>query len=476
MTSLDLLALLPIILPGLGAVVALLVGSFVPRHGLIAAITAGAMAAGVLATFAVMPLVPHVIMGQLALDGRALFFWLLILGAALVVAGLAFPFLAQRRVRGEAHHREFHVLLVLATVGAMVLAAASHFAAMFIGLELLSLCLFGLLAYEAEHGRALEAGMKYLVLSAASSALLLFGLALLYTAGGSLSLHDLPMDTAGAQRPYVLGGMALVLVGMGFKLSLVPFHMWAPDVYEGAPAPVTAFLASVSKAAAAAWLLRLLETTDAWSLTTVSLTVAVLAAASMLVGNLLALAQENIKRLLAYSSVSHMGYLSVPLAAGGALAGEAVMFYAAAYVIMSLAAFGVVGVLSRDTPGQEVVHLSAYRGLFWRRPLVAGTLAVALVSLAGIPVTVGFVGKFYVFAAGVEAALWWLLAVLVASSAIGLYFYLRVLAVLFAASGAVAERHRDGLAGGLLAVLLAAIVLLGLLPGALVEVVSAAAP
>ncbi|MGE0080795.1 MAG: NADH-quinone oxidoreductase subunit N [Thiohalomonadaceae bacterium] len=469
MSGLDLLALLPIMLITLGGMSALLVGSFVPRHGWVAGMAAGGIGAGLVATLALAPLAPHLILGQLALDGRAVFFWLLIQGAALVVAGLAFPFLARRSVRGEGHHREFYVLLAFATVGAMTLAAASHVAAMFIGLELLSLCLFGLLAYEAEHGRALEAGMKYLVLAAVSSGVLLFGLALLYTTGGTLSLYELPMNAA---DPYVLGGMALVLVGMGFKLSLVPFHMWAPDVYEGAPAPVTAFIASVSKAAAAAWLLRLLETTGAWSLEAVSLTLAGLAAESMLAGNLLALSQENVKRLLAYSSVSHMGYLAVPLAAGGALAGEAVMFYAAAYVITVFAAFGVVSVLSWDTPGQEVVHMSAYRGLFWRRPVLAGALALALVSLAGIPVTAGFMAKFYVFAAGVEGALWWLVAVLIASSAIGLYFYLRLLAALFVSTGAVREPRVVGLAGGLLLALSVAIVLLGLAPAPLIDLLA----
>lgn len=468
MTGTDLLALLPVLLSMLGGLGALLVGSFVPRHRWVAGIAAGGLGAGLVATLALVPLAPHRIMEQLVLDGRSVFFWVLIQGGALVVAGLAFPFLSRRNVRGEDHHREFYVLLAFATVGAMTLAAASHFAAMFIGLELLSMCLFGLLAYEAEHGRALETGMKYLVLASISSGVLLFGLALLYTTSGTLSLYELPLQ-AGNTDLYALGGMALVLVGLGFKLSLAPFHMWTPDVYEGAPAPVTAFISSVSKAATAAWLLRLFETTGAWSLEAVTLVVAALAAASMLAGNLLALLQNNVKRMLAYSSVSHMGYLAVPLAAGGALAGEAVAFYAAAYVVTVLAAFGVVSVLSWDTPGQEVVHMEAYRGLFWQRPVLAGTLALALVSLAGIPVTAGFVAKFYAFAAGVEGAVWWLVAVLIVSSAIGLFFYLRLLAALFVTAGPMAEPRVAGVAGGLLLALSVAIVLLGLIPGPLID-------
>jgi NADH-quinone oxidoreductase subunit N len=473
----DLLALLPITLPAFAAVVALLLGSFVPSYRAMAATVGGGLAAGLIAIVAVAPLAPRDITGLITLDARSLFFWFLILTAALLVAILAFSYFAERTVRGQRHHREFYVLLGLATAGAMTLAAASHFAAVFIGLELLSLGLFGLLAYEAEHGRALEAGVKYLVLAAVSSGLLLFGLALLYAATGSLTLEGLRthMQAPGA-GPYLLGGAALVLVGIGFKMSLVPFHMWTPDVYEGASAPVSAYIATVSKTAAAAWLLRFLESGGVWSLPSIPLVLAVLAALSMLVGNLLALAQENVKRLLAYSSVSHFGYLLLPLAAGGPLAGEAVMFYAAAYALTLLAAFGVVGVISDGTAGEEAIHMTAYRGLFWRRPLPAAVLAVALISLAGIPVTAGFMAKFYVFAAGVRGALWWPLMILVASSAIGLYFYLRLLAALFAALPAAAGVHAPravGAAAGVLVALLVAIVFLGVLPTPLVEAVRA---
>ncbi len=468
----DLLALLPIMLPAVAAMAVLLLGSFVPRHGPLAAIAAAGLLGGLVAGVVLRPRVPLVSMGLLAFDGRAAFFWPLLLGAALAVVALAFGFLRARPVRGERHHREFYVLLLLATTGALTLAAAVHVAVMFVGLELLSLSLFGLLAYEAERERALEAGVKYMVLATLSSGFLLLGLALLYTVTGSLQLAPLPAAEPGS--PYLLGGVVMVVVGLGFKMSLVPLHMWTPDVYEGAPAPVSAFIASVSKIAAAAWLLRFLETTEAWSLAPVALVLAVLAGASMLVGNLLALAQENLKRLLAYSSISHLGYLCLPLVAGGPLAGEAVAFYASAYVLMLLAAFGVVALLSEATPGHEVVQVRAYRGLFWRRPVPATVLAVALVSLAGIPLTAGFVAKFYVFAAGVQAALWWLLAALVIGSSVGLYFYLRVLVTLFVTGAAGRDRPVASLAGGVLVALFAAIVWLGVLPASLVQLVGAA--
>ena len=472
MQAADLLVLLPIMLPAIAAMAVLLVGSFVPRHGLMAAIATAGLVGGLAAVVALRPRAPLVSMGLLAFDGRAVFFWLLLLGAALAVVALAVSFLRTRLVRGEGHHREFYVLLLLATTGALTLAAAVHVAVMFVGLELLSLSLFGLLAYEAERERALEAGLKYLVLATLSSGFLLLGLALLYTATGSLLLAPLP--AAEPWSPYLLGGVVMVVVGLGFKMSLVPLHMWTPDVYEGAAAPVSAFIASVSKIAAAAWLLRFLETTEAWSLAPVALVLAVLAGASMLVGNLLALAQENIKRLLAYSSISHLGYLSLPLVAGGPLAGEAVAFYATAYALMLLAAFGVVALLSEGTPGHEVVQVRVYSGLFWRRPVPAAVLAVALVSLAGIPLTAGFVAKFYVFAAGVQAALWWLLAALVIGSSVGLYFYLRVLVTLFATRAAGRDRPAASLAGGVLVALFAAIVWLGVLPAPLMQLAGGA--
>jgi NADH-quinone oxidoreductase subunit N len=226
-----------------------------------------------------------------------------------------------------------------------------------------------------------------------------------------------------------LAGFVLALVGLGFKLGLVPFHLWIPDVYQGAPAPITAYVATVSKGAVFALLLRFVSDVQALQHGALGVLFGLLAAASMIAGNVLALLQHNVKRLLAYSSIAHLGYLLVALLAGGSLALEAVTFYLIAYFIMTLGAFGIVTILSRESRDADM--LEDYRGLFWSRPWLAGTLTLMLLSLAGIPVTVGFVGKFYAITAGLDARLWFLVLLLVANSAIGVYYYLRLIVAMF---------------------------------------------
>ncbi|HEX5419419.1 MAG TPA: NADH-quinone oxidoreductase subunit N, partial [Gammaproteobacteria bacterium] len=226
-------------------------------------------------------------------------------------------------------------------------------------------------------------------------------------------------------------------------LSFVPFHMWTPDVYQGAPAPVTAFISTVSKAAVFALLLRYWIDLDAYRYGPVYLVLTIISMLSMLVGNLLALMQSDVKRILAYSSIAHLGYLLVAFLAGGSQATEAVNYYLAAYVLTTLGAFGVVSVLSSSAEGDEVDSLAHYRGLFWRRPWVAGVFTLMLLSLAGIPFTAGFVAKFYALRAGISAAGWWLVFMLIAGSAIGLFYYLRIVVALYAA-----PHEEPGTAGG----------------------------
>jgi NADH-quinone oxidoreductase subunit N len=234
---------------------------------------------------------------------------------------------------------------------------------------------------------------------------------------------------AGFYDPMLLAGIALMITGIGFKLALVPFHLWTPDVYEGAPAPVTAFVATVSKGALFGLLLRYFRESPA-SGGSVFLVFTIIAIASMVAGNLLALLQNNVKRILAYSSIAHLGYLLVAFQAGGALGGRAATFYLTAYFVTTLGAFGVVAVLSAGD--RDADRIEDYRGLFWRRPALAGVLVVMLFSLAGIPLTAGFLGKFYVVAAGAASATWLLLLVLVTTSAIAIYYYLRIIVAIYA--------------------------------------------
>jgi NADH-quinone oxidoreductase subunit N len=411
-------------------------------------------------------------------DHYALFFTGLILLATLVVVILSYGYHQGRRGR----HEERYLPLLLAALGGSALTGSRHFAAFFLSLELLSVALFALIAYPGYARHPLEAGVKYLVLAGVSSSFLLFGMALIYAELGTMdfsAMGDRLLAADDLYSPYRLMGLAMIMIGVGFKLSLAPFHFWTPDVYEGAPAPVTAFLATVSKGAVFALLLRYLIETDAYRYQPLLLMLSLIAIASMLVGNLLALLQTNVKRILAYSSIAHLGYLLVALLAGGALAVEAVSYYLVAYFVTTLGAFGIVTLLSG--PEWSVTHwernaLEDYRGLFWQRPWLAGMFTAMLLSLAGIPLTAGFIGKFYVFAAGAQASLWWLLIVLIIGSALGLCYYLRIIMVMTLSplSGRPGYPTLPPAArlGGMTLILLALLLVwLGIYPAPLIELI-----
>jgi NADH-quinone oxidoreductase subunit N len=359
-------------------------------------------------------------------DGTVLFYSGLVLGSALIVAILSYVYLD-----GPARepHEEYYLLLLTATLGAAVLPASIHFASFFLGLETLSISLLGLIAYVSPRDYAAEAATKYLILGGAASAFLLFGMALIYTDLGTMSFAQIGvLARAGNQLDlYRLVGVAMILTGIGFKLSLVPFHMWTPDIYEGAPAPITGFVAVVSKIAVFAVLLRYFILAGGQADAALRAGLSGIAILSMIGGNLLALLQNNLKRLLAYSSIAHFGYLLVAFLAAGSWGVEAAAFYLTAYAVANLGAFSIIALLNTSGAGRDTDRIEDYRGLFRARPFFAGSLALMLLSLAGMPPMMGFIGKFYLVAAGVSAGLFWPVAALVLGSVIGLYYYLRVL-------------------------------------------------
>ena len=375
-------------------------------------------------------ILPLQITPLLVVDNYALFYF-----GIIIVCTLACATLLQGYLEGYSGNKEeMYLLLALAALGGMVLVASCHFASFFIGLELLSIPLYAMIAYPHRSKRSLEAGLKYLVLSAAASAFILFGMALIYAQVGNLSFAAIGafMAHPGPVPGVVTLGGAMLLVGIGFKLSLVPFHLWTPDVYEGAPAPVTSFLATASKTAVFAVLLRYYVEARGYEDGDLIQVLTVLAILSMIIGNVLALLQNNVKRMLAYSSIAHFGYCLVGLIASGPLAVEAVGAYLITYVVTTLGVLGVVTLISSPYNNDgDADELEDYRGLFWRRPYISSILTALLLSLAGIPVTAGFVGKFYVIAAGVDAKQWWLLGAVVLGSAIGLFYYLRLMIVMF---------------------------------------------
>jgi NADH-quinone oxidoreductase subunit N len=477
MSQTDVLALLPLIALLAAAILVMMAAAFDRNNrSLPLAIALIGLAAG----FIMLPLT--VALGNpqvtplLVMDNYSRFFMGLIFAATFAVALLAYGYL---RERGDPTG-EFYLLLLLAALGASVMAGSTHFASFFLGLEILSISLYALIAYERDNPLNVEAGVKYLVLAGASSAFLLFGMALVYSVSGDMSLPGLAKLRGLANGPdagLALAGLGMMVVGIGFKLAVVPFHLWTPDVYQGAPAPVTALVATVSKGGMFALLVRYFNAMDMNVWPSLFVVFGAIAIASMLIGNLLALGQNNVKRVLAYSSIAHLGYLLVAFLARGPNGVVAVAFYLTSYFITTLAAFGVVTILSEES--RQAADIEEYRGLFWRRPWSAAILSAALLSLAGIPLTSGFIGKFYIVAASVGSAQWVLAISLVVGSAIGLYYYLRIIVIMYlevevSEAGKLPPRAAPSLswpAGIALGALSLGLVWLGVYPAPLINII-----
>jgi NADH-quinone oxidoreductase subunit N len=469
MSPADLTALLPLIVLAASPAVLLLVIAFLRSHLLTLLLTLLGLVLAFGALFVARSGGPQAVTPLLVVDGYARFYVGLLVAAAFASAVLAYGYLERHADRRE----EFYVLLLLATLGAAVLAASNHFASFFLGLEILSVSLYVLVAYRREDERSVEGGFKYLVLAATSAAFLLLGMALVYAEQGTMAFDQVTLQSTPGLL--VLAGLGLILVGVGFKLALVPFHMWAPDVYEGAPVPAATLVATVSKGSVVAVLLRLFIPADVGASVALFWGLSAVAIASMFGGNLLALTQSNVKRILAYSSIAHLGYVLVGFLAGGAQAFAASTFYIVTYLAAILAAFGVVGALSDAQRDADAIE--DYRGLYWRRPWLAAVLTVALLSLAGIPLTAGFLGKLYVLLASVGTSLWSLAASLVVSSVIGLYYYLRIIVTMFqpeaeremAPVGAVPSVVESGTLG----ILVVLLVGLGVYPAPIIRLIEA---
>jgi NADH-quinone oxidoreductase subunit N len=425
-TTHDVILLTPLLALGGTVILVMVVAAFTRRHGPALWITVAGLAVS-----SALVAVPATRSGSrqatslLIMDGYALFFIVLLCVTTAAVALLSYAYM---KGRGDPLP-EYYLLLTLALFGSATLAASTHFASFFLGLEILSVSLYALIAYPRRRPEFVEAGVKYLILGGVTSATLLFGMALVYVERGTMTVQGLLAARASGSAALLVTGLGLIMVGVGFKLALVPFHMWTPDIYQAAPAPVTAFIATVSKGAMVALLLRYVGAVGVHQHPALYWTLYVVAIASMAAGNLLALRQDNVKRILAYSSIAHLGYLLVPFCAAGRTAATAIVFYVVAYTVTNLAAFGIVSVLS--TRDHEADQMDDYRGLGQRRPWLAATFAASLFSLAGIPLTVGFVGKFYLLTAGTGASIWALAIVLVLTSTIGLYYYTRIIVAMY---------------------------------------------
>ena len=369
-----------------------------------------------------------IIENALAVDTLALGSGLLFYAAAILTVVLSLRAEAVR-VAGAG---EYFALLLSSVAGMLVLASAENLVTLFVGLELLSIPLYALCGSELRRGTSLEAGLKYLIVGSLGSATLLYGLAMIYGATGATDFAAISSaidETVGLDDPLLLIGIALALTGLAFKASVAPFHQWSPDVYQGAPTPITAFMATATKVAAFAVTLRLLDHALAFEQVNWGPPLAVLAAVSIIVGNVGALRQRSLKRLLAWSGVAQAGYLLAGVVVGTQLGLKATWFYLAVYLVMNVAAFAVV--IARERVSETGDDLKSFEGLGQASPLLAWPMTISMLALAGFPATAGFIGKFYLIDASVDGDYAWLGVLIVVGSMISLAYYLRVIAVMW---------------------------------------------
>ena len=407
---------------------------------------------------------------MIAVDRFRLFAnWVFIIGAALTIV-ISLPYVAKQRLQAG----EYYSLIVFATVGMMFMASARDLMVIFLGLELMSIGVYALAGFNRRDRRSAEAGLKYFLLGAFASGFLLFGIALMYGAAGSSNIHAIAVavQDGTVAMELMTPGVALLAIGFAFKVSAVPFHMWTPDVYEGAPTPVTAFMAaSVKTAAFVAFLRVFLVGLDGlyaqwWSI------LWWIAAITMVAGNVVALVQSSVKRMLAYSSIAHGGYLLVALVAANDTAAAGLLFYLLVYTVMTIGTFGVVITVGNQTEGNS--RIEDYAGFGWRKPVLGVFMTVFLLSLAGFPGTAGFIAKYHLLLGAAEARLWVLSVILVLTTVVSYWYYLRVAWYMWmkAAPGAAAagERIMTPFATRIVLVVSVALILLaGVFPGAALD-------
>jgi NADH-quinone oxidoreductase subunit N len=435
----EMAPLLPILVPALGGIWVLLVVALIgdrdlrwPAAGSVALLVLSAVSAGLM----LLGRTDRILLdGAIHIDAQALVFHLIfVLVAVLTLLSSAGPLRA-----GRAAHGEFYALILFAVSGMTIMASTENLLALFLGLEILSICLYVLAGFTRDQVFAVEGALKYFLLGAFSTGFVLYGIALLYGATGAIDLHHIAQALAatggGPPGTLMVAGAALLLIGLAFKIAVVPFHFWAPDVYQGSLAPTAGFMAAGTKAAAFAALLRVLTVglsspamRQEWMAV-----LSVLAILTMIVGNVVALAQQDIKRMLAFSSIANAGYLLVAVVAGGRIGGGAatVAFYLAIYAFMTIGAFAVAALVGRAGDGEASYQISAFAGLARRRPALAAAMTVFMLSLTGIPPTGGFMGKLYVFKAAVNAGRYDLAVVGVLASVVGAFYYLRVVVQMY---------------------------------------------
>ena len=469
--GIDYGAVLPMLIVVGTAIVVLFLELFVPpdRRAWLAGVSvAGLLAAGV-ASISLWGQSRLAFGDTVAGDSLAAFFDVLLVGVSIVTVLISPRFLRAL----DLDFGEYYILLLGATAGMMLLAAATSLMTIFLGIELLSICLYVLSSFARTAQRSQEAGLKYLLLGGFASGFLLYGMALIYGATGSTSLRGIAAFVGGtngaSSNAVLLLGIGFLAVGLAFKASAAPFHMWTPDVYEGSPTIVTTFMSVATKSAAFAAVGRVFVATFPSLTSRWYFPLVLVAMLSLLIGNLVACTEDNLKRMLAYSGVAHAGYILLGILPGTAQGFSATLFYIAAYAVMNFGAFAVITALG--VAGEQSADLSYWRGLFYRRPFLATVMTIFMISLAGIPPTVGFFAKLFVFQALVNAQLWAPLIVAVIMTVVSFYYYLRVVVTMLAAPDeALAKPASLGAStGAVLGVAAVATIVLGIFPGVVLD-------
>jgi NADH-quinone oxidoreductase subunit N len=471
MPAINLAAIMPEIILSCVAMVLLLVNVFVPSKdkgylGYLSIIGLVVTAVSVVGSWG-----PAVVAfdGAIVQDNFGAFFNVIFL----ISAGLAILISDRYMAQEECNHGELYPLILFATVGMMLMASGTDMMVIFLGLELLSVCLYVLAGFNRANVKSNEAGLKYFLLGAFSTGFLLYGMALTYGATGSTKIGEIASFVAATpavqQNPLLLVGMLLIAVGFSFKIAAAPFHMWTPDVYEGAPTPMTAFMSAGPKAAGFAAFLRVMVFAFPVFRAEWADLLWILAVLTMTVGNIIALSQDNIKRMLAYSSIAHAGYALVGFVAVSAEGAAGILFYMLSYAFMNIGAFAVIILIGKK--GEKNGNVSDFAGLGFKKPMLAVIFSIFLFSLAGMPPTAGFVGKFYLFSAAIKSGYTWLAIIGVLNSAASVYYYLRVMVYMY-----MKEPSEDFEWAGLtvpvaacLLIAVAATLIMGVVPGSILQ-------
>ncbi|URJ23801.1 NADH-quinone oxidoreductase subunit NuoN [Blochmannia endosymbiont of Camponotus sp.] len=439
MTWTQIILLLPVLIIGMTIVIIMLSIAYRRNLFLHTSLTIFGFSLAIVSIGLVWDQKARDILQLMCVDNFSILYIILVLVSGLSSSVLAYKWLLMYPSKNR---DEFYLLLLISSIGGILLATTNHLVILFLGMELISLPLFGLIGYSFFKKFSLEASIKYIILSGVSSSFILFGIALIYAATGFLSFTSisqlLRLHIIASNQSILIStiGLGMMMVGFGFKLSLVPFHLWTPDIYQGAPSSISLYLTTSSKIATISVLIRLFMVFPNQYNRVFCIFLSGIACCSVLFGNLMAIKQDNIKRVLAYSSIAHTGYVLIGVIAvlqANPIALETIGIYLVSYVLTSIGVFGIISIMSVFYANEDtyVDSLFLYRGLFWHRPMLSVLFTITILSLAGIPMTLGFIGKFYLFVLGIDSKLWWLTIFIAMSSVISIFYYLRIIINLY---------------------------------------------